>query len=95
MQEGVLRPKPKIKFEQGDKVQVTDGPFTNFTGVVDEVKAGPGPGAGHDQRLRAADAGGAGVYAVREDLRVVSSQRSVASKDLDCECFLTQLIAES
>ncbi len=38
MQEGVLRPKPKIRFEQGDKVQVTDGPFTNFTGVVDEVK---------------------------------------------------------
>jgi transcriptional antiterminator NusG len=38
MQEGVLRPKPKIKFEQGDKVQVTDGPFTNFAGVVDEVK---------------------------------------------------------
>jgi len=38
MQEGVLRPKPKIKFEPGDKVQVTDGPFVNFTGVVDEVR---------------------------------------------------------
>jgi transcriptional antiterminator NusG len=38
MQEGVLRPKPKIKFETGDKVQVSDGPFTNFTGVVDEVR---------------------------------------------------------
>jgi transcription termination/antitermination protein NusG len=38
MQEGVLRPKPKIKFEQGDKVQVNDGPFANFTGVVDEVR---------------------------------------------------------
>ena len=34
MQEGV----PKIKFETGDKVQVMDGPFTNFTGVVDEVR---------------------------------------------------------
>ena len=34
----MLRPKPKIKFEQGDKVQVMDGPFTNFAGVVDEVK---------------------------------------------------------
>jgi transcriptional antiterminator NusG len=42
MQEGVRRPKPKIKFETGDKVQVTDGPFTNFTGVVDEVKADRG-----------------------------------------------------
>jgi transcriptional antiterminator NusG len=38
IQEGVLRPKPKIKFEPGDKVQVTDGPFANFTGVVDEVR---------------------------------------------------------
>jgi transcriptional antiterminator NusG len=38
MAEGVLRPKPKIKFEQGDKVQVTEGPFANFTGVVDEVR---------------------------------------------------------
>ena len=38
MQEGVLRPKPKIKFEVGNKVQVTDGPFTNFNGVVDEVR---------------------------------------------------------
>jgi len=42
MQEGVLRPKPKIKFETGDKVQVTEGPFANFTGVVDEVKADRG-----------------------------------------------------
>jgi transcriptional antiterminator NusG len=38
MQEGALKPKPKIKFEQGDKVQVTDGPFANFTGLVDEVR---------------------------------------------------------
>jgi transcriptional antiterminator NusG len=42
MQEGVLKPKPKIKFELGDKVQVIDGPFTNFTGVVDEVRADRG-----------------------------------------------------
>jgi len=38
MQEGVAKPKPKIKFETGDKVQVTDGPFSNFTGTVDEVR---------------------------------------------------------
>jgi transcriptional antiterminator NusG len=42
MQEGALKPKPKIKFESGDKVQVTDGPFTNFTGTVDEVRADRG-----------------------------------------------------
>ena len=38
MQEGIAKPKPKIQFEIGDKVQVTDGPFTNFAGVVDEVR---------------------------------------------------------
>jgi transcriptional antiterminator NusG len=42
MQEGIAKPKPKIQFEIGDKVQVTDGPFTNFTGTVDEVRADKG-----------------------------------------------------
>jgi transcription termination/antitermination protein NusG len=42
IQEGALKPKPKIKFETGDKVQVMDGPFTNFTGTVDEVRADRG-----------------------------------------------------
>ena len=42
MQEGIAKPKPKIQFELGDKVQVTDGPFTNFTGTVDEVRADKG-----------------------------------------------------
>ena len=30
--------------------------------------AGPGPGAGDDQRLRPAHAGGAGIYPIREDI---------------------------
>lgn len=38
MQEGLAKPKPKIQFEPGDKVQVTEGPFANFTGTVDEVR---------------------------------------------------------
>jgi transcriptional antiterminator NusG len=42
IREGAAKPKPKIKFEPGDKVQVTDGPFTNFTGTVDEVRADRG-----------------------------------------------------
>jgi transcriptional antiterminator NusG len=36
--EGVLKPKPKFVFNKGDSVRVIDGPFTNFNGVVDEVK---------------------------------------------------------
>ena len=30
--------KPKIRFEKGDGVKVTEGPFTNFTGNVEEIK---------------------------------------------------------
>lgn len=37
MQEGVEKPKPKILFEVGERVRVTDGPFTDFNGAVDEV----------------------------------------------------------
>ena len=38
MEEGVSRPKPKYRFEEGDEVRVIDGPFSNFQGIVDEVK---------------------------------------------------------
>ena len=29
--------KPKVTFEPGDTVKITDGPFLNFNGVVEEV----------------------------------------------------------
>lgn len=38
MEEGVNKPKPKYSFEDGDEVRVIDGPFTNFQGIVEEVK---------------------------------------------------------
>ena len=31
------KPKPKYVFEKGEPVKITDGPFNNFTGVVDDV----------------------------------------------------------
>ena len=37
MQEGVEKPKPKITFEAGELVRVTDGPFTDFNGTVEEA----------------------------------------------------------
>ncbi|MDX9820607.1 MAG: transcription termination/antitermination protein NusG [Syntrophales bacterium] len=36
--EGTLKPKPKFRFEMGDHVRIVDGPFTNFEGIIDEVK---------------------------------------------------------
>lgn len=34
---GVDRPRPTVVFEIGEDVRVTDGPFTSFNGVVEDV----------------------------------------------------------
>ncbi len=37
MEEGQTHPKPKHEFSKGERVKVVDGPFSNFTGVVQDV----------------------------------------------------------
>jgi len=37
VQDGVDKPKPKVLFDVGEVVLVTDGPFNDFNGVVEEV----------------------------------------------------------
>jgi transcriptional antiterminator NusG len=37
VEEGVDKPKPKVLFEPGEVVRVTDGPFNDFNGVVESV----------------------------------------------------------
>ena len=31
------RPRPKLSFEKNENVRIVDGPFTNFSGKIDEV----------------------------------------------------------
>ena len=37
VEEGVEKPRPKVIFEPGEVVRVTDGPFNDFDGVIEEV----------------------------------------------------------
>ena len=37
VEEGVLKPKPKVLFEPGEVVRIKEGPFVDFNGVVEEV----------------------------------------------------------
>jgi len=37
IEESVEAPKPKFQFSKGETVRITDGPFTNFSGKVEEV----------------------------------------------------------
>jgi len=42
IQEGTLKPKPKVEFEKGENVRVVSGPFSTFTGIVNEVNEAKG-----------------------------------------------------
>jgi len=42
IEEGTLKPKPKIAFEKGETVKVIEGPFANFSGVIEEIKPDKG-----------------------------------------------------
>jgi len=42
IEEGTLKPKPRVEFEKGENVRVVSGPFNTFTGIVDEVHEAKG-----------------------------------------------------
>ena len=37
VESSVEKPKPRFVFKEGEPVRITDGPFSNFTGTVEEV----------------------------------------------------------
>jgi len=37
MELGAEKPKPKSVFQKGDKVRVIEGPFVNFSGIIDDM----------------------------------------------------------
>jgi transcriptional antiterminator NusG len=42
IEEGAEKPRPKVLFEVGETVRVIDGPFLNFSGVIEDVKPDKG-----------------------------------------------------
>lgn len=42
IEEGAIKPKPRVLFSVGESVKVVDGPFADFNGVVEEVRPDKG-----------------------------------------------------
>ena len=42
MEEGLVNPRPKYEFSHGEQVKVIDGPFSNFSGIVEDVNPDKG-----------------------------------------------------
>ncbi len=42
IEEGTMQPKSRVEFEKGETVRVTSGPFSNFSGLVDDVNESKG-----------------------------------------------------
>ena len=38
IEETQVKPSPKVVFESGEQVRVTQGPFVNFNGIIEEVR---------------------------------------------------------
>ena len=40
--ESESKPAPKVSYEKGESIRITDGPFENFNGTVEEIKPDKG-----------------------------------------------------
>ena len=66
--EGQERPRSIITFQTGEQVNVTDGPFEGFSGMVEEVDQAQQPAQGVGVDLRPGHPGRAGIHAGRQGL---------------------------
>ena len=42
MEAGMVNPRPKYEFTTGEQIKVIDGPFSNFSGIVEDVNPDKG-----------------------------------------------------
>ena len=69
---GAERPRPKMTFEKNETVKIIDGPFTNFSGKVDEVNTERNTLRVHGDDFRPLHAGGTGFPAGRKDIALAN-----------------------
>ena len=73
--EGQERPRSIITFQTGEQVNVTDGPFEGFSGMVEEVDQANEPAQGVGVDLRPGHPGRAGIRAGLQDLVIAVGGR--------------------
>ena len=69
VQEGVDKPRPKVLFEPGEVVRVTEGPFNDFSGVVENVNYEKSKVRVAVQILGSLDAGRARLQSSRKSVK--------------------------
>ena len=81
--EGQERPRSIITFQTGEQVNVTDGPFEGFSGMVEEVDQAQQPAQGVGVDLRPGHPGRAGIRAGRQGLVMRIGGRRAAARRAD------------
>jgi transcriptional antiterminator NusG len=91
VEDGAAKPKPRVEFEKGDHVRVTDGAFANFTGAIEEVNHEK-----HKVRVLVSIFGRATPVELKDELgdtlplRNLPKQHNLSAKDRSDTCLSWQ-----